>query len=282
MVRRSEDHERPVERLYDTASELLAKSYDANLHFGYWDDFGNGSLAAAAERMTDQVIERIRVNPGQRVLDVGCGTGTPALRLARARGVEVVGISISRRETDGANERSRRAGLARRVRFDHADAMALPYATASFDAVWAIESMSHMPDRAKALGEIARGLRPGGRLVIADGFLHGTGTGPSNPVMDSMCAAFRMHSPPTLAGYEDLLASAGLRLTESTDLSRHARHSMARLTETLKGDSAEFARVLGRGTFVRLMESLCEADVTKIVGYALLTAERTADPRNSG
>ncbi|WP_181785904.1 methyltransferase domain-containing protein [Streptomyces phytophilus] len=277
MTQCSDPGEESAEEFFDTLTGILAEAYGSHLHFGYWEASADGSLAAATERMTEQVIKRTRVGAGQRVLDIGCGTGAPALRLARVRGVEVVGISVSRGEVDRANERSRREELAHRVRFECADAMSLPYADGSFDAVWAIESMSHMPDRGKVFGEIGRVLAPGGRLVLADGYRRGAGPEASSALMDTMCAAFRMHSPPTPAGYTELLAAAGLRTLETLDLSDHAWRSIGYLTGTLRARSPEFAHVLGQASFTRLMECLGEADAAEVFGYALLTAERSSD-----
>ncbi|AZM45751.1 D-glucose O-methyltransferase [Streptomyces sp. WAC 06738] len=274
MAQRPARTEESDDKFFDSLTGILAEAYGSHLHFGYWDASGDGSLAAATSCMTDQVIKRTRVRAGQRVLDIGCGTGAPALRLAHVCGVEVVGVSVSAREVDRANERSRREGLAHRVRFESADAMALPYADGSFDAVWAIESMSHMPDRGRVFCEIGRVLAPDGRLVIADGYHRGADPEASSALMDTMCTAFRMHSPPTLTGYEDLLTAAGLRTLETLDLSDHAWRSIGYLTETLRARSPEFAHVLGEAAFTHLMECLKEADAAEIFGYVLLTAER--------
>jgi cyclopropane fatty-acyl-phospholipid synthase-like methyltransferase len=274
MTQQGEDT-RSVENLYDTNSAEFAELYGADLHFGYWDD-SVSDLAAAAARMTDRLIESTAVAPGQHVLDIGCGTGSPALRLARTRDVRVTGVSISHREVDRANERSRHEGMAHRVRFDHTDAMALPYGNASFDAAWAIESMSHMPDRSVVTGELARVLRPGGRLLIADGYLRRPWSAADARAVQAICAAFRMNPPPTLAGYTGLLADAGFRVTDQEDLSAHARRSWACLAQLMEKRSAWFAAMLGEESFVRLSNSLQGVDPTETIGYVVLSAERIA------
>ncbi|MDQ0777558.1 cyclopropane fatty-acyl-phospholipid synthase-like methyltransferase [Streptomyces aurantiacus] len=265
-----------VQELYDRASEKFAALYDDNLHFGYWDDDSDDtSLAAATDRMTDLFIESLEIAPGRRVLDIGCGTGRPALRLARARGAEVVGISISGRETQRANERGLSEGLERQVRFERADAMALPYGSASFDAAWALESMGHMSDRAQTLRETARVLRPGGRLVIADGYRYEDRADAAGlALMDRLCAAFRMAPPPTLDGHADLLAAAGFTLVACRDLSPHARRSMTRLIEIMEEKSGELAPLVGEEAFGLLMETLKTAAPSDLMGYVLLTARR--------
>ncbi|UNZ21273.1 methyltransferase domain-containing protein [Streptomyces sp. 891-h] len=273
MIQNGEDVEGEVEELYDAASMVFAELYGADLHFGYWDD-SVSDLPTAAARMTQRLIESSVVAPGQHVLDLGCGTGTPALRLAQARGVRVTGVSISRHEVDRANESSRRRKMTHRVRFEHADGMALPYADASFDAAWAIECMSHMPDRAVALGELARVVRPGGRVLIADGYLRGSQSSLGSSTMDAVCTAFRMGLPPTLPRYTDLLTDAGFSVVEQEDLSQHAARSMTCLAQLMEARAAQLTDVFGEEALTRLSETLNGADPTETVGYVVLSAER--------
>lgn len=279
MVRHGEDPSGTVEDLYDTASAAFEKLYGADLHAGYWDDPVPGAPSAAdvpsaAARMTERLIEGIAVAPGQHVLDLGCGTGRPALRLARARGVRVTGISVSRREVDRANESSRRRRMAHRVRFEHADAMALPYAAASFDAAWAVESMGHMPDRAVVLGELARVLRPGARLLIADGYLRRRPPPGGGSAVEAVCAVFRMSVPPTLPGYTDLLADAGFAVVGREELSEHAWRSMAGMARLMEERSAELSGMFGEEAFARLSDALRGDGLAEAIGYVVLSAER--------
>ena len=158
-----------VSDYYSSLGPLLQMAWDDNFHFGYWDGPSDtSSVREATDRFTDLLIERLRVGPGDRVLDVGCGIGKPALRVASTTGAGVLGITI------GASFRSRQATeaalaeqMSGRVSFQYADAMAMPFGEASFDAVLAFESINHM-HRPTALREIARVLAPGGRLVLTD------------------------------------------------------------------------------------------------------------------
>src|SRR3954470_6701138 len=76
---------------YNALGPLLRMSWGDNFHFGYWDGPSDtSSVEEATDRFTDLLIERLAVGPGDRVLDVGCGIGRPALRLASATGASVV------------------------------------------------------------------------------------------------------------------------------------------------------------------------------------------------
>jgi cyclopropane fatty-acyl-phospholipid synthase-like methyltransferase len=153
---------------YSATGALLQMSWGDNFHFGYWDGPGDkSSVEEATDHFTDQLMARLKLKPGDRLLDLGCGVGKPARRIAARTGASVVGVTIEPRHVELANEAAREEGLADRVSFRHANAMDLPFEDGSFDAVLAFESIVHM-DRAKVLGEVERVLVPGGRLALTD------------------------------------------------------------------------------------------------------------------
>lgn len=119
----------------------------------------------------DQVLLRVgeaaAVQPGQEVLDVGTGTGSLALLLAQQGGVRVVGIDPTAAMLQQARENATRLGLADGVEYRQAAAEALPFPDGSFDAVVSSIAMHHTIVR-QSLPEMARVLKPGGRLAIAD------------------------------------------------------------------------------------------------------------------
>ncbi|MEV8406541.1 methyltransferase domain-containing protein [Streptomyces niveus] len=207
---------------YDRLSrvpELLA--FGESLHFGYWEDpHDEGDLSDAMGRLTDLVIGRLDVGPGSRVLDLGCGVGGPAVKLAATTGAGVVGVTVSREQITKATGLARAEGLAGQVVFQYADAMDLPFDEGSFDAVFGLESIMHM-DRPGVLRQIARVLRPGGRLVLTDETLRAPFP-PERAEDDETVAGYlRANMIRSLARpeeYQDLLAGAGLVPEAITDI----------------------------------------------------------------
>lgn len=116
--------------------------------------------------IVEGMMLRARLRSGECVLDLGCGTGPVTLRAAAAVGASgrVHALDISDQMLQVARTRVAAAGL-NNVSFHHAGAEALPLADRSADVVLAGMSLMFVPDRATAAREIARVLRPGGRLV---------------------------------------------------------------------------------------------------------------------
>ena len=107
-----------------------------------------------------RVADLLDPAPGGRYLEIGAGTGADAIELAR-RGVEVVGVDRS----VAMVEEARRRGLAQAIA---ADAHALPFDADRFDGAWADRTFQHLADPGQALAEMARVVRPGGVVVVAD------------------------------------------------------------------------------------------------------------------
>jgi SAM-dependent methyltransferase len=107
----------------------------------------------------DEVFDAVAETHPDRVLDVGCGTGDIAARIADELNLEVVASDLSPRMVQIARERGLTAVIA--------DVQELPFEDRSFDCVVAAWVIYHVPDRDRAIAELARVLRPGGRLVAA-------------------------------------------------------------------------------------------------------------------
>lgn len=118
--------------------------------------------------VTDALVEIAAPRRGERVLDVACGTGAPALHLARrvAPGGSVVGIDIAAEPLKVASERARQRGLTN-TRFERADVHALPFEDNQFDLITCRFGVMFFSDLPRALREMRRVLRPGGRVAIA-------------------------------------------------------------------------------------------------------------------
>jgi demethylmenaquinone methyltransferase/2-methoxy-6-polyprenyl-1,4-benzoquinol methylase/phosphoethanolamine N-methyltransferase len=120
--------------------------------------------------MTRRAVAIARLQPGESILDVGCGPGSLTLPAAEKVGPtgKAAGIDASPEMIETARRSARKRG--RDVDFQLAPIEALPFADSTFDAVLSSLMMHHLPDdlKAQGLAEIARVLKPGGRLVVMD------------------------------------------------------------------------------------------------------------------
>ena len=115
------------------------------------------------------LLEQAQLQPGQSVLDVGCGTGTLAVQIKRADpSIEVIGVDPDPKALARARRKASRAGVS--VRFDHSFADTLPHPAARFDRVFSSMMFHHLSrdDQPRMLREARRVLKPAGRLELLD------------------------------------------------------------------------------------------------------------------
>jgi demethylmenaquinone methyltransferase/2-methoxy-6-polyprenyl-1,4-benzoquinol methylase len=135
---------------------------------GVYDLMNSAMTAGLHHQWRQRAVDRAQVGPGSDALDICCGTGDLALELRRRIGPDgrVVGSDFSEPMLDLARRKSGEEGLP--VEFGWADALDLPYGDASFDAVTIGFGARNLADLDRGLAEMARVLRPGGRLVILE------------------------------------------------------------------------------------------------------------------
>jgi SAM-dependent methyltransferase len=177
--------------------------------------------------LTRRLARTLGLHPGKRVLDVASGPGTTALLLASEFGVSVDGLDLGPDAVAAAKARAADRGLAEQVRFYVADAERLPIANASVDDVICECAMCTFPDKERGALEMARVLRPGGRVGITDVTLERERLHPELISLTGWVACLADARPVT--DYRELLESAGLRvaLTERHD------DALAQMIETI-------------------------------------------------
>ena len=122
-----------------------------------------GGLAA-----NERLAEAVGMAPGMKIADFCAGIGGPARWYAHVKGVDVTGVDLCPDRVAGAAALNEAVGLSGRVRVLEGSIAAAPLPDAAFDAVVSQEAFMHVPDKAAALAEAFRTLRPGGRLALTD------------------------------------------------------------------------------------------------------------------
>ena len=210
----------------------------------FGEDIGQNSWLTSDEQ--DRFLEWLDLSPGKALLDVGCGAGGPALRIAATSGCSVVGVDVHEQAVATANSLAAQRGLAERAEFRSGDATGrLPFSDANFDAVICIDAINHFSDRPRIIAEWARLLKPGGRLLFTDPI---TVTGPltNAEIAIRSSSGFYLLVP---HGYDEhTIAQCGLRLLVCEDVTtnmakvaearRAARASRNTVLREIEGDQA--------------------------------------------
>jgi len=129
----------------------------------FGDIFHPGGLS-----LTRHLGEVIGLGPNDRVLDVACGRGASAVHLAQTFGCHITGLDYGAENVAAAEAHAAESGMDHLTAFRQGDAEGLPFDDGAFDAVISECSYCTFPDKATAAAEMARVLKPGGRLGLTD------------------------------------------------------------------------------------------------------------------
>lgn len=179
-----------------------------------FDEFHSGGRAS-----TRALARLATASAGERVLDVGCGIGGPARTLAAEFGCDVTGVDITESFVAAARMITSRLAMDATVRFELASATELPFEEACFDLAWSQNAIMNVADKARCFAEMARVLRPGGRLALE---LNAgiAGMQPFYPTFWADTAALSHMA--TREQVEDLLDAAGFTIEKVEDLTEQA------------------------------------------------------------
>jgi SAM-dependent methyltransferase len=211
----------------------------------FGEDIGQNSWLTVAE--FDSFLDRLALNPGDRVLDVACGSGGPALYLARTRGCRVTGFDANENGIAAALEASVRNGLSDLADFKAGNAnQPLPFPSGSFDAILCIDSINHFEDRPDVLRDWRRLLKPGGRLLYTDPIIV-TGPLSNEEISRRSSIGFFLFVP---VGYnERLLEEAGFRILEAQDATENTSRVSGRWLAARQRRQEGLAGLEGRERF---------------------------------
>lgn len=209
-----------VRGYYGLVTSIYRKKWGESFHFALFR--GDESLAEAMAATERWIADRGGFRPGMKVLDVGCGVGGPALTIAAHSGAHVTGLNIVESHLAVARDRAAKQGLASQCDFILGDAMKMPLADASFDAIYIFEAGCHMPDKPRLYHECARVLKPGGTFIGTDWFKKDQTTQAEEAeFIEPIC---RLHGLPSLITLTDLrrqMTAAGFDVEEVHDVAKY-------------------------------------------------------------
>jgi SAM-dependent methyltransferase len=234
---------------YSTTYSLFDDPVSAQLRQEiYGEDIGQNSWLTADEYRT--WLAWLDLTPAAHALEVGCGSGGPALFLARERGAQVTGVDVDAHGVAQANRMALALDLAEHAHFQQADAgQPLPFENAMFDAILCVDAINHLPDRLAVLREWRRMLKPGGRVLFTDPLVV-TGLLSSEEIAIRSSMGLAFYTPP----HEDarLIAQARLTLERVEDATANVTLIGERRVWAREARRAEVIAREGQETFDRL------------------------------
>lgn len=227
--------------------------------------------------LTDHLAEALALTATDRVLDVASGRGAAAVHLASRVGCHVTGVDYAAEGVAAARALATARGVAQRTDFRQGDAEGLDFADGAFDAVLSECSFCLFPDKATAAAEMARVVRPGGRLGLADITRHGPLPEDARTLLSWVACIAGAVSP---AAYTATLQAAGFVAVAIED----HRDALLDLVDDVRRKLLGVELAVGLGKLdlgdvdleagQRLARHARRLVEDGVVGYALITARR--------
>lgn len=239
--------------LYDNVYGDFGSAAEAAVrHETYGEDIGQSSWMTVTEWR--RFAEYLQVGAHSHVLEVGSGSGGPAVYLAAETGCRIAGVDINERGIQNGERLAAIRGLADRVNFQRIDAsQRLPFSNATFSAVISNDAICHLADRLGVLREWYRVVRPQGRILFTDALVV-TGQISHEELAIRSSIGFYLFVPP--GENERLIEEAGFGLLRTEDLTRDAAVIAERWHEARARHRAALAEREGDANFDGLQRFL--------------------------
>jgi SAM-dependent methyltransferase len=242
----------PVE-LYNFAYSDFASGAEAAVRRAtYGEDIGQSSWTTATEWL--HFADELRVTAESHVLEVGSGSGGPAVYLGEKRQCRVTGVDINEHGVRNGARLAAERGVADRVTFRRVDAsQPLPFPDAVFDAVVCNDAICHIPDRLHVLRDWYRVLRPNGRMLFSDALIL-SGIASNEELATRSSIGFYLFVPP--GENERMIIQAGFELLNSEDLTDAAATMSRRRHDAREEHRTELVAREGQENFEGLQRFL--------------------------
>lgn len=208
--------------------------YSRNGILRYEEIFGRTYVSVGGEATTKTFVSQLDLQAGQKVLDVGCGTGGGAFYMARKYGVEVYGVDLSNNMIGIAEEyrNEMEPHVKHRVQFYVDDATTMEYPENFYDVVYSRDTILHIDDKLSLYKKLLSCLKPGGKLMVTD-YNHGA---KDHSDRFKKYVAGRGYQLLTVNEYGDIIKKAGFKNVVPSDKSGY-------MMEIMKQELVKFGKI---------------------------------------
>jgi tocopherol O-methyltransferase len=256
-----------------------------HIHHGLWDSDCASSPSESAEsayqaqcQLTDTLADMANITGDDQVVDIGCGMGGSAIRLAKRRGCEVTGVTLSPVQRRWATLSSRAKGVGGRTRFLAEDAEAVVFEPSSFDVMWCVECTEHLFDKPEFFRRAANWLRPGGRMAICVWFEGEDTSRPGHQQQcEEVCQRFVCPSLATRSDYVTWMTDQGMQIRHNVDWTDRVTQTWEICRRRVRRSGVRhLARVLGREQvdFIDGFDALLNAYRSGAMQYGAIVAAK--------
>jgi cyclopropane-fatty-acyl-phospholipid synthase len=229
---------RAISYHYDVSNEFFASWLDSRMIYScaYFHS-PDEDLETAQERKLDYLCRKLRLKPGERLLDIGCGWGGLVIHAGKHYGVRAVGITLSRRQVELANDRIRQAGVATSARVEFQDYRQI-HEPEGFDKLVSVGMFEHVGEKklAEYFQQAWHLLRPGGVFLN-----HGIALGGPRPGRTAFARRYVFPDGEIvpLTTTLPIAASLGFEIRDVESLREHYALTLARWIERLEAHHEE-------------------------------------------
>jgi len=214
--------------------------------------FGHTWLSTGGAATTQEFAEWLGLSRGQRVLDIGCGTGGSAFYFAKHFGAEVVGVDLSTHMLDLAHKRwwDMPETVRSKVQFIFGDALKLQLPAASFDVIYSRDTVLHVRAKEELYARLRGFLKPGGKLLVTD---YCRGDQAHSPAFQDYVRS-RGYDLRTVAQYGQVLEGAGYKNVVAKDVSDKFLETLQRELRDFKANRQDFLKDFSEEDYQYIVE----------------------------